>query len=323
MRKMLLTMMLFSTLAAGAQKRLVGFEAPVTYKGEQVNFAGRVSWLEDGRPDQFRAGMSLDGQFFPVTVTQFTYADDKILHTTYEWEQSENYEYAEPTVALTASLENGKANNVSYVSGYDEYAFDMTYNEEGQLVGVHGYDEWELETDGKLTWENGNLTSMSVRKGPEYEKYQTMEITYEDAPSTLPVNALLSYFVEGQLTKNRIFGLTPFKPFGLEFANLPSTLSRPDVPTVEFTYTYDEDGDVNSIVMDGLLFQLDQWTYVGHLEVELLYEDVPVTGVSTPKMVKSTEEQVYNMGGQRVNARQRGLNIVRGTDGRVSKVLVR
>ncbi len=313
--------MLLSTVAAMAQKRVKGFTAPVYYYGYTMDLTGKLTYDDDGRFTGISLGLGFMGQHEDVTGVEIEYPEGKIVHTLYVSQQGEPLEKSE------ATLVDGLVYGVSYTEGTDTYNFDLEYDDKGRLVSVCGMDEIASDTQGDLVWENGNVKKMTVSKGGRQERLLTFD--YTDHPSTPFVNGLISMLVESSLTDNSIFGFTPVKNFGLQCANLPAQIvctdgsaNSDDLSLYTFEYEHDANGYVTTVVMDGFDLELDEDFVINTLEMALQWEDDP-TAIAAPKTEKQTGERFYNMNGQRVEGRQRGLNIVQGTDGSIRKVLVK
>lgn len=321
MRKTLLTLMLLSTVAAVAQKRVKGFTAPVYYYGYTMDLTGKLTYYEDGRLAGFSLGLGFMGQHEDVTGVGIEYPEGKIVHSLYVSQQEDSLEKSEAT--LTDSLAYG----VSYTVGADTYNFDLEYDDKGHLVSVYGKDEMASDAQEDLVWENGNVKKITVSKDGRQERLLTFD--YTDYPSTPFVNGLISMLVESSLTDNNHFGFTPVKNFGLECANLPAQIvstdgsaNSDDLSLFTFDYEHDANGYLTTVVMDGFDLELDDDFVINTLEMTLQWEDDP-TAIAAPKTEKQTGERVYNMNAQRVDGRQRGLNIVQGIDGSIRKVLVK
>lgn len=321
MRKTLLTLMLLSTVAAVAQKRVKGFTAPVYYYGYTMDLTGKLTYYEDGRLAGFSLGLGFMGQHEDVTGVGIEYPEGKIVHSLYVSQQEDPLEKSE------ATLTDGLAYGVSYTVGTDTYNFDLEYDDKGHLVSVYGKDEIASDAQEDLVWENGNVKKITVSKDGRQERLLTFD--YTDYPSTPFVNGLISMLVESSLTDNNHFGFTPVKNFGLECANLPAQIASTDgsansddLSLFTFDYEHDANGYLTTVVMDGFDLELDDDFVINTLEMTLQWEDDP-TAIAAPKTEKQTGERVYNMNGQRVDGRQRGLNIVQGIDGSIRKVLVK
>ncbi len=250
----------------------------------------------------------------------YTYATDKIVQ-----------EHVEGGSGIadhhTSTLTNGKIiKTVVMMNENDpnipvyEITYDYTYNDANQLIKVvlkNGNDNKNVTS--KITWADGGISNIK-----QYEDETLIgEINFTYDPSITskhvimlvnPLQNILSY--EGML---------PYGQLLADYYGSPikhAVKSMQYVPHVEkhfgwnsedsftMTYTKNEEGDVVKIAQtdtDDTVMSLE-WTATS-------------SGISAAPHCQAMPEVYFNGNGIRQSRLQKGLNIIKSTDGSVRKVL--
>lgn len=333
MRKFLLLLLVICSINAVAQKRIKSFSAPINYSDFPVNLTGTIDYNDEGNPSVFSLGMSINymgyEQNIPIFTTTYSYGEDSLSQST------DLSSMGEGTLITSSSLSNGKAKTITYNIDDKSYSYDFDY-ENDHLVSIAGDDEDGIDVNADLVWDNGNLINYySIVNGDSSTK---ITFDYSDVPSDPVLNSILALFIENQLTANAYAGLTPVKYFGLTCKNLPSRLSGViyskdedtgeqtiDKDTIDFVYTVGNDGFVNKVTAKGIDLDLDEETTVHDMDINITWEDVPATGVSSIKSSSKAvgKDEYYSIEGRVLPSPRKGLNIIHHADGTVQKVILK
>lgn len=333
MRKLLLLLLVVCSINAMAQKRVKSFSAPLNLEGVPVNFTGSLEYNDEGNPSSFAIGITINymgtEQNIPVLSTSYGYDNNSL---------TQNVDMSSMDISnmsTTAALENGLAKSLSYSVDGKNYSYEFDYDN-GKLVSIAGDDEDGTDVNADLAWDNGNLTKYSsIVKG---DSSTTINFEYSDVKSDPALNCILSFFIENQLTENSFAGLTPVKFFGLTCNNLPSKLygafydkdedtgeQTVENDTINLSYTIGDDGYVSKVTIDGADIDLDDETSIQNVDLNITWEDIPTSGLSSVKTVNNAVagDEYYSLDGVKLPTLKQGINIVRHSDGTVQKLVVK
>ena len=201
-----------------------------------------------------------------------------------------------------------------------EITYDYTYNDANQLVKVvlkNGNDNKNVTS--KITWADGGISN--IKQYEDETLIGEINVTYDPSITSKhvimlvnPLQNILSY--EGMLPYGQLLG--GYYGFPIKHA----VKSMQYVPHVEkhfgwnsedsftMTYTKNEEGDVVKIAQtdtDDTVMSLE-WTATS-------------SGISAAPHCSAMPEMFFSGNGIRQRRLQKGLNIIKSTDGRVRKVM--
>lgn len=251
-------------------------------------------------------------------IEEYQYAPDKITATHVETPWTTQPDYRISTVS------NGKiiSERLSVNSSFN-YNYAFSYDASNQLMKIAaGEDANTKEYEYVLSWTNGNITSIKhyhlgqLNGEVQIDYYADIDNKYLQA-IIHPLHHVLDY--ENMVPYGQMFG----DFYGAMTKNLPKSVKYIAVPGASyFAYSPDDDYTIQYVGGENGYFEKVIVTTGGETS-ELLLEWVSSTGISTAPMNARTPEAFYNVSGVRRQSLQRGLNIVKSSDGSVRKMIVR
>lgn len=250
----------------------------------------------------------------------YTYATDKIVQEHVEGGSSNADHH-------TSTLTNGKITKTVVIMNENdpnipvyEVSYDYTYNDADQLVKVvlkNSNDNKHVTSE--ITWIDGGISN--IKQYEDETLIGEINVTYDPSITSKhvimlvnPLQNILNY--EGMLPYGQLLG--DYYGFPIKHA-VKSVQYVPHVKeyfgwgaedSFTMTYTKNEEGDVVKFTptdTDDTVMSLE-WT-------------ATPTGISAASHCQTMPEMYFNGNGMRQSQLQKGLNIIKSTDGSVRKVL--
>ena len=253
--------------------------------------------------------------------SKYTYSNDKVVQTFYENEDIKNKDIR-TTVLQNNRVVSEKINLIPY-EGEPEYwaDYNYTYNTAGELTKIVITNNERTGTEYKLTWTDGDITLVEHFR----DNKKVGQVAYEYNKSF--TNKYLSLFV------NPITSIADYKgisPYGQLFAGYFGKVFQHPVAAVRYTvidkhyfgWSSDDDFTITyNLNASGIVENIKQSGEEG-VTGTLIWEETP-TGISDYKQEKENTKKIYDLSGKRLETMQHGVNIIKETNGKTHKVIVR
>ena len=302
---------LFASMAtAQTEKRLVKMK-------ESKDWA-EMKYRADGKLLTYTQTDHLDSGKQEIYVNTFTYNTNQIV--------MKCVTNNDPSTAdtWTSTLKDGLAvKDVVNINGNpDNDIFEYTYNTQRQLVRIKRTNDHNTSVATvDLTWTNGNIATVKAFYNgklmhEERYEYDTANDNKEIRVYLSPLASILSYEALspiGQLREGTYGVLCKhlYKASYVKSYSDPGSVQ--EVQDAAFTFTRNAEGLVTHISQ---LLNGDPQPN----EYDLEWEDV-TTGIAVNTATSAQSATYYNIEGVRLAQPERGLNLVRNTDGSVRKVM--
>ena len=254
--------------------------------------------------------------------SKYAYSNDNVVQTFYENEDIKNKDIR-TTVLQDNRVVSEKINLIPY-EGEPEYwaDYNYTYNTAGELTKVVITNNERTGTEYKLTWTDGDITLVEHFR----DNKKVGQVAYEYNKSI--TNKYLSLFV------NPITSIADYKgisPYGQLFAGYFGKVFQHPVAAVHYTvidkhyfgWTSDDDFTITyNLNASGVVEKGIQSGEEGVTTTFTWEEDNP-TGISVYKQQKEGTKTIYDLSGKRLENIQHGVNIIKETNGKTYKVIVR
>ena len=253
--------------------------------------------------------------------SKYTYSNDKVVQTFYENEDIKNKDIR--TTVLQNNRVVSERIHLSAHEGEPEYwaDYNYTYNGAGELIKVVTTSNGRPDTEYKLTWTDGDITLVEHFR----DNKKVGQVAYEYNKSI--TNKYLSLIV------NPITSIADYEgisPYGQLFAGYFGKVFQHPVASVRYTvidkhyfgWTSDDDFTITyNQNASGIVENIKQSGGEG-VTATLIWEDTP-TGISVYKQQKEGTKTIYDLSGKRLENIQHGVNIIKETNGKTHKVIVR
>lgn len=302
---------LFASMAtAQTEKRLVKMK-------ESKDWA-EMKYRADGKLLTYTQTDHLDSGKQEIYVNTFTYNTNQIV--------MKCVTNNDPSTAdtWTSTLKDGLVvKDVVNINGNpDNDIFEYTYNTQRQLVRIKRTNDHNTSVATvDLTWTNGNIATVKAFYNgklmhEERYEYDTANDNKEIRVYLSPLASILSYEALspiGQLREGTYGVLCKhlYKASYVKSYSDPGSVQ--EVQDAAFTFTRNAEGLVTHISQ---LLNGDPQPN----EYDLEWEDV-TTGIAVNTATSAQSATYYNIEGVRLAQPERGLNLVRNTDGSVRKVM--
>ena len=253
--------------------------------------------------------------------SKYAYSNDNVVQTDYENEDIKNKDIR--TTVLQNNRVVSERIHLSAHEGEPEYwaDYNYTYNGAGELIKVVTTSNGRPDTEYKLTWTDGDITLVEHFR----DNKKVGQVAYEYNKSI--TNKYLSLIV------NPITSIADYEgisPYGQLFAGYFGKVFQHPVASVRYTvidkhyfgWTSDDDFTITyNQNASGIVENIKQSGGEG-VTATLIWEDTPM-GISVYKQQKEGTKTIYDLSGKRLENIQHGVNIVKETNGKTRKVIVR
>ena len=253
--------------------------------------------------------------------SKYAYSNDNVVQTDYENEDIKNKDIR--TTVLQNNRVVSERIHLSAHEGEPEYwaDYNYTYNGAGELIKVVTTSNGRPDTEYKLTWTDGDITLVEHFR----DNKKVGQVAYEYNKSI--TNKYLSLIV------NPITSIADYEgisPYGQLFAGYFGKVFQHPVASVRYTvidkhyfgWTSDDDFTITyNQNASGIVENIKQSGEDG-VTATLIWEDTPM-GISVYKQQKEGTKTIYDLSGKRLENLQHGVNIIKETNGKTHKVIVR
>ena len=253
--------------------------------------------------------------------SKYAYSNDNVVQTDYENEDIKNKDIR--TTVLQNNRVVSERIHLSAHEGEPEYwaDYNYTYNGAGELIKVVTTSNGRPDTEYKLTWTDGDITLVEHFR----DNKKVGQVAYEYNKSI--TNKYLSLFI------NPITSIADYEgiaPYGQLFAGYFGKVFQHPVAAVRYTvidkhyFGWSSDDDFTITYnqnASGIVENIKQSGEDG-VTATLIWEDTPM-GISVYKQQKEGTKTIYDLSGKRLENLQHGVNIIKETNGKTHKVIVR
>ena len=254
--------------------------------------------------------------------SKYAYSNDNVVQTDYENEDIKNKDIR--TTVLQNNRVVSERIHLSAHEGEPEYwaDYNYTYNGAGELIKVVTTSNGRPDTEYKLTWTDGDITLVEHFR----DNKKVGQVAYEYNKSI--TNKYLSLIV------NPITSIADYEgisPYGQLFAGYFGKVFQHPVASVRYTvidkhyfgWTSDDDFTITyNQNASGIVENIKQSGGEG-VTTTLIWEKDNPTGISVYKQQKEGTKTIYDLSGKRLENIQHGVNIIKETNGKTYKVIVR
>lgn len=253
--------------------------------------------------------------------SKYTYSNDKVVQTFYENEDIKNKDIR-TTVLQNNRVVSEKINLIPY-EGEPEYwaDYNYTYNTAGELTTIVITNNERTGTEYKLTWTDGDITLVEHfrdnKKVGQVAYEYNKSITNKYLPLIFnPITSIADY--EGISPYGQLFA----GYFGKVFQHPLSAVRYTVIDKYNFGWSSDDDFTITyNQNASGVVEKVIQSGEEGKT-ITFIWEDTP-TGISVYKQEKEDTKKIYDLSGKRLETMQHGVNIIKETNGKTHKVIVR
>ncbi len=253
--------------------------------------------------------------------SKYTYNGNKVEQTFYENDNVNNKDNR------TSVLQNNRVVSekihLSAHEGEPEYwaDYNYTYNGAGELIKVVTTNNGRPSTEYKLTWTDGDITLVEHfrdnKKVGQVAYEYNKSITNKYLPIIFnPITSIADY--EGISPYGQLFA----GYFGKVFQHPLSAVRYTVIDNHYFGWTSEDDFTITyNQNASGIIENFKQSGEDG-VTATLIWEDTP-TSISGYKQQKEVTRTIYDLSGKRIENLQHGVNIIKETNGKTHKVVVR
>ena len=199
--------------------------------------------------------------------------------------------------------------------------YNYTYNGAGELIKVVTTSNGRPDTEYKLTWTDGDITLVEHfrdnKKVGQVAYEYNKSITNKYLPLIFnPITSIADY--EGISPYGQLFA----GYFGKVFQHPLSAVRYTVIDNHYFGWTSDDDFTITyNQNASGIVENIKQSGGEG-VTATCIWEETP-TGISVYKQQKKNTKKIYDLSGKRLETMQHGVNIIKETNGKTHKVIVR
>ena len=253
--------------------------------------------------------------------SKYAYSNDNVVQTFYENEDIKNKDIR--TTVLQNNRVVSERIHLSAHEGEPEYwaDYNYTYNGAGELIKVVTTSNGRPDTEYKLTWTDGDITLVEHFR----DNKKVGQVAYEYNKSI--TNKYLSLIVNPITSIADYEGISPYGQllagyFGKVFQHPVAAVRYTVIDKDYFGWTSDDDFTITyNQNASGIVENIKQSGGEG-VTATLIWEDTP-TGISVYKQQKEGTKTIYDLSGKRLETMQHGVNIIKETNGKTHKVIVR
>lgn len=253
--------------------------------------------------------------------SKYTYNDNKVEQIYYENDNVNDKDNR------TSVLQNNRVVSerihLSAHEGEPEYwaDYNYTYNDAGELIKVVRTSNRRSDKEYKLTWTDGDITLVEYFN----DSKKVGQIAYEYNKSI--TNKYLLLFINPITSIADYEGISPYGQlfagyFGKVFQHPVAAVRYKVIDKHYFGWTSDDDFTLTyNQNASGIVENIKQSGEEG-VTATLIWEDTPM-GISVYKQQKEGTKTIYDLSGKRLENIQHGVNIIKETNGKTHKVIVR
>ena len=253
--------------------------------------------------------------------SKYTYNDNKVEQIFYENDNVNNKDYR--TSVLHNNRVVSERIHLSAHEGEPEYWVDYnyTYNGAGEPIKVVTTSNGRPDTEYKLTWTDGDITLVEHFR----DNKKVGQVAYEYNKSI--TNKYLSLIVNPITSIADYEGIAPYGQllagyFGKVFQHPVAAVHYTVIDKDYFGWTSDDDFTITyNQNASGIVENIKQSGEEGKT-ITFIWEDTP-TGISVYKQEKEDAKKIYDLSGKCLENLQHGVNIIKETNGKTHKVIVR
>ena len=253
--------------------------------------------------------------------SKYAYSNDNVVQTDYENEDIKNKDIR--TTVLQNNRVVSERIHLSAHEGEPEYwaDYNYTYNGAGELIKVVTTSNGRPDTEYKLTWTDGDITLVEHFR----DNKKVGQVAYEYNKSI--TNKYLSLIVNPITSIADYEGISPYGQllagyFGKVFQHPVAAVRYTVIDKHYFGWTSDDDFTITyNQNASGIVENIKQSGGEG-ATATLIWEETP-TGISVYKQEKENTKTIYDLSGKRLETMQHGVNIIKETNGKTHKVIVR
>lgn len=254
--------------------------------------------------------------------SKYAYSNDNVVQTFYENEDIKNKDIR--TTVLQNNRVVSERIHLSAHEGEPEYwaDYNYTYNGAGELIKVVTTSNGRPDTEYKLTWIDGDITLVEHfrdnKKVGQVAYEYNKSITNKYLPIIFnPITSIADY--EGISPYGQLFA----GYFGKVFQHPLSAVRYTVIDKYNFGWTSDDDFTITyNQNASGIVENIKQSGGEG-VTATLIWEKDNPTGISVYKQQKEGTKTIYDLSGKRLENIQHGVNIIKETNGKTHKVIVR
>ena len=253
--------------------------------------------------------------------SKYTYNDNKVEQIYYENDNVNDKDNR------TSVLQNNRVVSerihLSAHEGEPEYwaDYNYTYNDAGELIKVVTTSNGRPDTEYKLTWADGDITLVEHFR----DSKKVGQVAYEYNKSI--TNKYLALLYNPITLIADYEGISPYGQlfagyFGKVFQHPLSAVRYTVIDKHYFGWTSDDDFTFTyNLNASGIVEKGIQSGEEG-VTITFIWEETP-TGISVHKLKKEDTKKIYDLSGKRLETMQHGMNIIKDTNGKTHKVIVR
>ena len=253
--------------------------------------------------------------------SKYTYNDNKVEQIYYENDNVNDKDNR------TSVLQNNRVVSerihLSAHEGEPEYwaDYNYTYNGAGELIKVVTTSNGRPDTEYKLTWTDGDITLVEHFR----DNKKVGQVAYEYNKSI--TNKYLALLYNPITLIADYEGISPYGQlfagyFGKVFQHPLSAVRYTVIDKHYFGWTSDDDFTFTyNLNASGIVEKGIQSGEEG-VTITFIWEETP-TGISVHKLKKEDTKKIYDLSGKRLETMQHGMNIIKDTNGKTHKVIVR
>ena len=253
--------------------------------------------------------------------SKYAYSNDNVVQTDYENEDIKNKDIR--TTVLQNNRVVSERIHLSAHEGEPEYwaDYNYTYNGAGELIKVVTTSNGRPDTEYKLTWTDGDITLVEHFR----DNKKVGQVAYEYNKSI--TNKYLSLIVNPITSIADYEGISPYGQllagyFGKVFQHPVASVRYTVIDKHYFGWSSDDDFTITyNQNASGIVENINQSGGEG-ATATLIWEETP-TGISVYKQEKENTKTIYDLSGKRLENIQHGVNIIKETNGKTYKVIVR
>ena len=253
--------------------------------------------------------------------SKYAYSNDKVVQTFYANENIKNKDIR--TTVLQNNRVVSERIHLSAHEGEPEYwaDYNYTYNGAGELIKVVTTSNGRPDTEYKLTWTDGDITLVEHFR----DNKKVGQVAYEYNKSI--TNKYLSLIVNPITSIADHKGISPYGQllagyFGKVFQHPVSAVRYTVIDKDYFGWTSDDNFTITyNQNASGIVESIKQSGEEG-VTATFIWEDTPM-GISVYKQQKEGTRTIYDLSGKRLENIQHGVNIIKETNGKTYKVIVR
>ena len=256
--------------------------------------------------------------------SKYTYNDNKVEQIYYENDNVNDKDNR------TSVLQNNRVVSerihLSAHEGEPEYwaDYNYTYNDAGELIKVVRTSNRRSDKEYKLTWTDGDITLVEHFR----DNKKVGQVAYEYNKSI--TNKYLSLIVNPITSIADYEGISPYGQllagyFGKVFQHPVAAVRYTEIDKDYFGWTSDDDFTITyNQNASGVVEKGIQSGEEGVTTTFIWEEDNPTpTDISVYKQQKEGTKTIYDLSGKRLENIQHGVNIIKETNGKTYKVIVR